>query len=262
MGLPYNLAVTWHTSKCVTWQVIILHHKSSWRIDYHGCENAHPVCLSHINHGPRVILAPVRFLARKAEWSARTNFIWVLFSGSNQATGPVRLDTAVHSWFHQIIRRTPHGPRAMPVRVSYGSRTGISNVLHFLSDSYGARVGLATMPHATLMDTYGNWHNQNLQKSRTVVVCGRTARACPLRSLDGLFTSCLRSLNPYGAHKLITHASVPFHSRAPYGLFPGCSRAVLNKNRTSTHGARTGPVRRHTNFASPYGTRRVLMHAL
>ena len=42
----------------------------------------------------------------------------------------------------------------------------------------------------------------------------------------------------------------------------GCSRAVLNKNRTSTHGARTAPVRRRTNFASPYGARRVLMHAL
>ena len=42
----------------------------------------------------------------------------------------------------------------------------------------------------------------------------------------------------------------------------GCSRAVLNKNRTSTHGARTGPVRRRTNFAFPYGARRVLMHAL
>ena len=42
----------------------------------------------------------------------------------------------------------------------------------------------------------------------------------------------------------------------------GCSRAVLNKNRTSTHGARTGPVWRRTNFAYPYGVHRVLMHAL
>ena len=42
----------------------------------------------------------------------------------------------------------------------------------------------------------------------------------------------------------------------------GCSRAVLNKDGTSTHGAHTGPVRRRTNFASPYGARRVLIHAL
>ena len=46
------------------------------------------------------------------------------------------------------------------------------------------------------------------------------------------------------------------------GSRTGCSRAVLNKNRTSTHGARTGPVWRRTNFASPYGARRFLMHAL
>ena len=42
----------------------------------------------------------------------------------------------------------------------------------------------------------------------------------------------------------------------------GCSRAVLNKNRTSTHGARTGPMRHRTNFASPYGARKVLMYAV
>ena len=41
-------------------------------------------------------------------------------------------------------------------------------------------------------------------------------------------------------------------------LQSGCSRAVLNKNRSSTHEARAG---RRTIFASPYGARRVLMHA-
>ena len=50
-----------------------------------------------------------------------------------------------------------------------------------------------------------------------------------------------------------TIAPVTSHSRAPCRLFPGCSRAVLNKNRTSTHGASAGPVRRRTNFALPYG---------
>ena len=43
---------------------------------------------------------------------------------------------------------------------------------------------------------------------------------------------------------LITYAPVTSHSRAPYGLFPGC----FEQNRTSTHGARAGPVWRRTNF--------------
>ena len=63
-------------------------------------------------------------------------------------------------------------------------------------------------------------------------------------------------------HKRLSNAPVTSHSRAPYGLFMGCSWAVLNKNRTSTHGARTGPVRRLTNFVSRYGGRRVIMRAL
>ena len=74
------------------------------------------------------------------------------------------------------------------------------------------------------------------------------ANTGPLRSPNGLFTGCLWSLMLQAHH-------------AP-GPRTGCSRAVLNKNRTSTHGCRTGLVRRRTNFAFPYGARRVLMHAL
>ena len=54
---------------------------------------------------------------------------------------------------------------------------------------------------------------------------------------------------------ITANASVTSHSRAPYGLFLGCSQAALNKNCTSTYGAHMRPVRRLTNFASPYGTR-------
>ena len=57
------------------------------------------------------------------------------------------------------------------------------------------------------------------------------------------------------------YASVTSRPQAPYRLFPGCSWTVFNKNCTSTHGTRTGPVRRRANFASPYGARGVLMHA-
>ena len=158
-------------------------------------------------------------------------------------------------------------------------------------------------PQGTLMNTYGNRHNQNLRR-----IWPYGAHAGPLRPPHGLFTGCVWSLNLYGARRLITPilrapygeatfvrrrtgpvrapwVDVPFlfktaweqpirgpgvwcdwgitsHSRAPYGLFTGCSPAVLNKNRTSTDGAHTGPLRRRTNFASPYRARRVLMYAL
>ena len=90
---------------------------------------------------------------------------------------------------------TPCGARAGVVR----ARTGISNVLHILRDPFGARAGPGRAPY----DTWRNWHNQNLQKSRTGVVCGLTG---PVRAPHGLFTGCLWSLNPYGVRKLIMHA--------------------------------------------------------
>ena len=76
--------------------------------------SAHLMPQSHPTSGPVGFLAPVRFLARKAEWSAGRNFMPVLIMWSHQATHPVRFDTAVHLWFDRIIRRTPHGPRGGP----------------------------------------------------------------------------------------------------------------------------------------------------
>ena len=104
---------------------------------------------SHPTTGPVRFLSPVRFLARKAEWSARRNFTSVLFSWSHQTTGPVRLDTTVHLWFGRIIRRTARVPRAMPVRASCGPRTGILNVFYVLHYPYGARTGPARVPYGT-----------------------------------------------------------------------------------------------------------------
>ena len=84
---------------------------------------------SHPITGPVRFLSPVWFLACKAEWSARRNFTSVLFSWSQQATGRIRLHTTVvHLWFGRIICRTPRVPRAIPVWVSFGPRTGIFNV--------------------------------------------------------------------------------------------------------------------------------------
>ena len=78
---------------------------------------------SHPTTGPVRFLSPVRFLARKAEWSARRNF-------------------TVHLWFGRIILRAPWVPRAGPVRASYGSRTKIFDV--FIS--YWTRTGLVRDP--------------------------------------------------------------------------------------------------------------------
>ena len=58
-----------------------------------------------------------------------------------------------------------------------------------------------------------------------------------------------------------SHASDTSCPQALY-VFSGSSLAAFNKNRTSTHGTRTGPVQHLTNFASLYRARRVLMHAL
>ena len=136
-------------------------------------------------------------------FSDRRNFMSVLFSWSHQATGPAWLDMAVYLWFGWIIRRTPQVPRAVPVRASYGPRTGIFNVFHILRGPCVTRKGavrcpcgharelpqpeLAKIPHGHRIWPYG-------------------AGTGPLRHRHGLFTGCLRSLNPYGARKLIMHA--------------------------------------------------------
>ena len=97
--------------------------------------------------GPYDYYHPHDFFRVKAGWSARRNFRSVLFWCSHQATGPTRLDTAVHLWFGPIIRRTPCVPRAMPVRASHGLRTGISNVLHILRHPFGTRKGAVRHPY-------------------------------------------------------------------------------------------------------------------
>ena len=90
------------------------------------------------------------------------------------------------------------------------------------------------------------------------------------RSLYSFLSNCMRTRV---IEAQVTHvwrkfdpqppnASVTSHSQSPYGLFPGCPRSVLNKNRMSTHGAHAGPVWCRTNFAIPHGACRVLMHAL
>ena len=85
-------------------------------------------------------------------------------------------------------------------------------------------------PYGPLADTQGNWHNQNLQKSCTGVVCGRTSPyrpfTIPTRAVRGLFTISNPVCGPKAYHACI---KIP---RAPYGRLNSCGAA----------GARTGTV--------------------
>ena len=76
---------------------------------------SHIMPQSHPTTRPVRFSSPMRFLARKAKWSAHRNFTSVLFPWSHQATGPIWLDTSAYLWFSWIIRKTPRVPCAMPV---------------------------------------------------------------------------------------------------------------------------------------------------
>ena len=159
---------------------------------------------SHPTTGPVRFLSPVRFLARKAEWSARRNFTSVLFSWSHQATGPVWPDTAVYLWFGWIIRMTPRVPRAVPVRAScpHGNLQYFSYPTGPVRGPCGTRKGAVRRPYGHARDLT----QPELEKIPhwcRILPCG--ARTCPVQFPHGLFTGCLKSLNPYGARKLIMH---------------------------------------------------------
>ena len=108
---------------------------------------------SHPTTVPVRFLTPVRFLARKAEWSTRRNFTPRVVIMVTSGYGP---RTAWHGctlMFWSNNSHDLHGPRAVPVRASYRPRTGISNVLHILRDPYGARAGPARVPYGALTGT-------------------------------------------------------------------------------------------------------------
>ena len=94
---------------------------------------------------------------------------------------------------------TPCGARAGIVRSPYGNLQYFSYPTGPVRGPCGTLKGAARRPYGHA----GTWHNQNWQKSRTGVVFCRTG---PVRFPHGLFTGCLKSLNPYGARKLIMHA--------------------------------------------------------
>ena len=143
---------------------------------------------SHPTTGPVRFLSPVRFLARKAEWSARRNFASVLFPWSHQATGPVRLDTSAYLWFGWIIRRTPRVPRAMPVRALTGPHGNIECFSYPMGPVRGpcvTRKGAVRRPYGHVMEL--------TQPQLAKIPHGRRiwpygALTVPARAVHGLFT--------------------------------------------------------------------------
>ena len=130
---------------------------------------------SHPTTDPVRFLSPVRFILCRC-----------------CSRGHIRLRAPYGLIWHGCIlmvwlnnSQDPRVPRAVPVRVSYGPRTGIFNVSHILRDPYGARAWPARVPYGALTDTQGNWHNQNWQKSHTGDLFGRMGPYRPVRAPTG-----------------------------------------------------------------------------
>ena len=142
-------------------------------------------------------------------------------------------------------RRFPCEARAGPVSAHAGIARGTRGVLRIIQPNHKyADVSSRTGPVAWC--DHGN--STDVKFLRALHSAVRARNRAGDKNRTGAVVGCDWGIMPQSHH---TH-----------GPRMGCSRAVLNKNRTSTHGARTGPVRGRTNFASPYGARRVLMHAL
>ena len=125
--------------------------------------------------------------------------------------------------------RCPYGHRTGPARefamffISYGTRTGP------VSDPQGCR----TVP----LRTHKGIHTTRIGKNpiRASYLAVRDPHGPPTAP-HGLFTDCLLSINPYGAHK------VTMHALKLYGPVRG------DKIRTAPHGTRAGPVSGRTIF--------------
>ena len=109
--------------------------------------------VEHPTTGPVRFLSPVRFLARKAEWSARRNFTSVLFPWSHQATGLTGPARESSMFFISYGARTgpvrdPQGCRRAPLRTRKGIDTtmiGKNPIQNPLTDPARAVHGLFTI---------------------------------------------------------------------------------------------------------------------
>ena len=101
---------------------------------------------SHPTTGPVRFLSPVRFLARKAEWSARRNFTSVLFPWSHLATGLTGPARESSMFFISYGTRTgpvhdPQGCRRAPLRTRKGIDTTMIGKNPIQKSPYGPRTG-------------------------------------------------------------------------------------------------------------------------
>ena len=168
---------------------------------------------SHPTTGPIRFLAPVRVLARKAEWSARRNFTLVLFSWFTSGRGP---RTHWHGCIHMIWSNNSQDSMGTPC----DARPGIVRAPHGNLQCFSYCTGPVRSPCGTckgaVRHIYG--HVRELAQPELVIIPhGRRiwpygTRTGPLRSPHGLFTGCLRSINPYGARKLIMHQTNKTHA--------------------------------------------------
>ena len=124
------------------------------------------------------------------------------------------------------------------------ARTRIVRVLHWNLQCFSYPVGLVRGPCGTRKGAVRHpyWHVRKLtQPEFAKIPHGRRnwlygTHVSPLRSLHGLFTGCLRPLNPYGPCKLIMNALKLYWPRTgrqnSYGprvwTYDFCSKRPLN----------------------------------
>ena len=106
---------------------------------------------------------------------------------------------------------TPCGARAGIVRAPHENLQCFSYPTRPARGPCGTRKGAVWQPYGHVRELTQP-ELAKLPHGRRIWPYG--ARTGPLRAPQGLFTGCLQSLNPYGAHKLIMHAFKLYGPRA------------------------------------------------
>ena len=147
---------------------------------------------------------------------------------------------------------TPCGARAGIVRAPYGNLQCFSYPTGAVRGPCGTRKGAVRRPYGHARELTQPELAKIPHGRRILPYGAERGRTGPVRGPHGLFTGCLKSLNPYGARKLIMHALKLYGPRTgrqnSYGAARGpcgprewtydfCSKQPVNSPGT----ARTGP---------------------